>query len=312
MGGQVISVVVPVYKNADSLVDLVERLCGLNRELKGGLEAVFVIDGSPDSSFARLSELLPKSGLKAQLLLLSRNFGSFAAIRAGLAAARGDYFAVMAADLQEPPDLVSRFHGELSMDKADVVVGIRRKRHDPGPGMLCSLAFWWLYRRFVQKEIPSGGVDIFGCNKKVRDALCALDERNSSLVGLLLWLGYRRIEIPYERLERRSGYSGWSFKSKVKYLFDSVYNFSDLPIRLLFWTGICGLSLGLLLGAVVLTARMTGYVEVPGYSATVIALCFFGGLNCFALGIIGGYVWRAFENTKGRPNYVVTLSRSFD
>ena len=307
-----ITVVVPVFGNLDTLQELVERLRSLNTALKGELEAVFVVDGSPDRSLARLSELLPGCGFRAQLLSLSRNFGSFAAIRAGLAAGRGEYFAVMAADLQEPAELLQRFYDELAAQRADVVVGTRQGRHDPGAGKICSAVFWWLYRRLVQKEVPAGGVDIFGCSREVRDRLCALDERNSSLVGLLFWLGYRRVEVPYERLPRKSGKSGWSFGRRVRYLLDSVFSFSDLPIKLLFWTGVGGLLLSLGLAFVVALARITGFVTVPGYSATVIALCFFGGLNCFGLGVIGGYVWRTFENTKGRPNYVVAFSREFN
>lgn len=307
----ILSLVVPVFRNEESLPDLVEAVEELNRSLDGALEAVFVVDGSPDRSLEVLAGLLPGASFRSQLLALSRNFGSFAAITAGLRAARGEIFAVMAADLQEPPELILEFARVLTEGTVDVVVGTRSGRADPFWSRTASRAFWWLYRRLVQPQIPPGGIDVFGCNAAFRRHLLSLPERNSTLVGLLVWLGFRRREVPYVRRERRRGQSGWSFRRKLRYLLDSVFAFSDLPVRVLSAAGLAGLALSVLLGGFVLVARLVGDIAVPGYAATVLVVMFFGGLNSLGIGLLGEYLWRTFENTKGRPAYVVAAAATY-
>jgi glycosyltransferase involved in cell wall biosynthesis len=300
-----ISVVVPVYKNAANIPPLVRALEQLSSQLDGELEAVFVIDGSPDDSHLRLAQALPRASFRSQVLQLSRNFGSFAAIRAGLEAGQGDRFAVMAADLQEPPELIEQFDLLLRSGDVDVAVGQRTERNDPLLTRLLSRLFWGFYRRYVQPEIPPGGVDIFGCTPKVRDQIVRLRENNSSLVGLLFWVGFRRVLVSYERREREIGKSAWTFQKKLKYMLDSVFSFTDLPIRILTRIGFFGLLISVFLSLVVLAARLSNMIPVPGYAATMLVVTFFGALNCFGLGVIGSYVFRTFENTKFRPNFIV-------
>jgi glycosyltransferase involved in cell wall biosynthesis len=245
------------------------------------------------------------------VLALSRNFGSFPAITAGLAAARGATFGVMAADLQEPPELMLEFRERLMSGACDVVVGTRAGRGDPPGARIASAAFWWLYRRLVQPDVPAGGVDVFGCNSSFREHLLALRERNATLVGLVFWLGFRRAAAPYVRRERRHGRSAWSLSRRVRYLLDSGFAFSDLPVRLMSLAGFLGMSLSVVLAAIVFVARLRGDITVPGYTATVLAVMFFGGLNSLGIGILGEYIWRTFENSKGRPTYVVAARHEF-
>lgn len=302
------SVVVPVYRNEASLPAVIERLERLNEEFGGSLEAVFVVDGSPDRSYQVLKELLPDADFASELVLLSRNFGSLAAVRQGLAVAKGPYFAGMAADLQEPAQLISEFFRALATHEVDVVIGVRVRRADPFLSRLASGLFWWAHRKFIQREVPPGGVDVFGCNLVVRDALDSLRESNSSLVGLLFWLGFRRKEIPYERLPRLHGSSGWTFRRKVRYMFDSVFAFTDLPIAALLTVGIAGIVGSIFLGMLTLIMRFLGNISVPGYTPIVLVLFFSLSVNLIGLGIVGSYVWRTFDNSKGRPLYV-PLSR---
>src|SRR5262245_55943073 len=144
------SLIIPIYKNAESLPELLGVVTSLNKQLNAKLEIIFVIDGSPDNSYMFLNEELPKTGLNSKIIVLSRNFGSFAAIREGLAIAKGDYFAVMAADLQEPPELVLKFFRLLTEGKVDVVFGTREQRDDPFFSRLAAIFFWYCYRKFVQ------------------------------------------------------------------------------------------------------------------------------------------------------------------
>ncbi len=307
-----ISLVIPVYKNSENIPSLIDALSELNTKLAGDLELVFVVDGSPDDSFLQLSKCLPESGLRSQLILLSRNFGSFSAIRAGFEASRGDRFAVMAADLQESPDLIVEFNRILADEAVDITIGQRSSRADPFFSRIASGLFWGFYRRYIQPEIPPGGVDIFACQRNVRDQILKLKENNTSLIGLLFWVGFRRQFVSYERRPRKLGKSAWTVQKKLRYLMDSIFAFSDLPIRLLTRLGVAGLISSVLFSAVVLSVRLFGNIPVPGYAATVLLVTFFGALNCFGLGIIGNYVWRTFDNTKFRPNYIVASREVFN
>ena len=310
-GAVVYSVVVPVYKNELSLPEVVERMEWLQTRLPARLEVVFVVDGSPDQSAAVLRELLRESELASQLVLHSRNFGSFAAIRTGFTVARGDYVAAMAADLQEPAELIETFFSHLATGDWDVALGTRAKRNDPLASKVASNIYWKMYRRFVQPDTPPGGVDIFGCTHTVARQLASLEEANSSLVGLLFWLGYRRIEIPYTRHERKHGKSSWSWGRKFRYLLDSVFSFTSLPISLILGVGIVGTLVSFVAALVVLGAWLFGSIEVPGYTAQMLVMLFTSGSILFALGIVGTYVWRTFENSKRRPLSVVMLQETF-
>lgn len=305
------SLVIPVYLNEPNIPSLLEAIESLRASLSDPLEVVFVVDGSPDRSFSLLRERLPQCRFRSKLLAHSRNFGSFAAIRTGLQAASGRYFAVMAADLQEPISLIAQFFAALKNDEADVVIGQRASRSDPATSSFAAATFWWLYRKAIIPEIPPGGVDIFGCNELALRALLRLNESNSSLIAQLFWVGFRRKAILYERQARSLGVSAWTLRKKVRYLLDSVFSFTDLPIRLLTFTGTFSLLAAVVLGLVVLASRLTDHIQLPGYTPTILAIVFFGGINAIGLGVIGEYVWRAFENTKARPASLVLTQIEF-
>ena len=305
------SVVVPVYGNEATLPLLIERLEKLAARLDGPMEGVFVVDGSPDGSLVLLRRLLPDAAFPSQLVAHSRNFGSFAAIRTGFAAAAGDFVAAMAADLQEPPELVEELFERLATGRYDVAVGTRTGRDDPFVSRLLSQGFWSLYRRWVQPQMPPGGVDIFGCTRQVSDQLVRLDESHSSLVGLLYWLGYRRAEVSYRRAPRTEGKSGWSFKRKLRYFLDSIYSFTDLPVMLLTLVGAVGGALTLLAGAGLIAARLTGVIQQAGYTPLMLVILLATFTLLFGLGVVGSYVWRTYENTKGRPGAVAMSHEKF-
>ena len=307
-----LSLIIPVYRNEGSIPELLAAVQGLHRQLAGALEVVFVVDGSPDRCHELLRTLLPRTGLDATLVLLTRNFGAFAVVRMGLQQARRDTFAVMAADLQEPPELVLRMQAVLADGAVDVVVAERTLRHDPFWQRWQAALFWSLYRRYVVPEMPPGGVDIFACNRAFRDALLDLGESRSSLIAQIFWLGFRRAGVPYERQPRRHGQSAWTWRKKLAYLADSVFAFTDLPVRLLTRVGALGLLVAAVLGVVVLFGKLSGLIGVPGYAMTLIAILFFGALNLLSLGIVGTYAWRAYENTKQRPQAIALRVDRFE
>src|SRR4051794_19489154 len=216
------SVVVPIYRNAEFVPLLIAefgRIAALVAErFRMPMEVVFVVDGSPDNSYELLQQALPDARFRSQLVLHARNFGSFAAMRTGLRAAKGEAFGIIAADLQEPPELLIAFLENLVEGSCDVVIGVREGRDDPASSRISANLFWWLYRRLVIRDIPEGGVDLFACNLAVRNELLRLDEAHSSLVGLLFWLGFRRREVRYRRRARSMGKSAWTFGKKLTYL----------------------------------------------------------------------------------------------
>ena len=304
------SVIVPVYKNEDSIPRLIQALSIMNRQLDGKMEAVFVVDGSPDHSCKLLRNALDKIDFAAQLLAHSRNFGSFPAIRTGLLAAKGEFFGVMAADLQEPPELLIEFFKSLTNDECDVAIGTRQSRKDPLLSRLASRFFWRIYRRLVVPEMPEGGVDVFGCNREFRDHLVQLEEARSSLIALIFWLGFRRKLVGYERLAREEGTSAWTFRKKVEYMMDSIFSFTDYPIRLLIKIGAIGSICSIGMAVLVVIARISGAIAVPGYAATILVVLVFGALNLLGLGLVGTYAWRGYENSKQRPLAVVAIKLS--
>lgn len=307
-----LSLIIPVYKNEGSLPDLLAAVSKLNQEVPSNFEAVFVVDGSPDCCYEVLREQLPSQGFSSQLILLTRNFGSFPAIRIGLQYARGDRFAVMAADLQEPPELVIKMNEELLTGEYDVVLGVRESRDDPFFSRLAAKTFWGLYRRYVVADIPEGGVDVFGCNKAFRDTLLTLDERHSSLIAQVFWLGYRRKTVTYSRLKRQHGKSAWTLSKKFNYMMDSIFAFTDLPIRVLTRLGAATTVVAAAFGILVAIARLLGLITVSGYAMTINVIVLLGAANLLGLGIVGSYAWRTYENTKTRPIAIALRTEMFN
>jgi glycosyltransferase involved in cell wall biosynthesis len=307
-----VSIVIPVYGNEETVPALMARLEAFAAHLAPSrMEAVFVIDGSPDRSGERIRELLPAATFDAQLVWHARNFGAFAAIRTGLEAAVGDVIAVMAADLQEPEDTILNMLAPVRAGTADVVLATRTGRDDPWTVRVTSALFWRSYRRLVQRDAPVGGVDMFACTNKVRDVLTSLRESNTSLVGLLMWAGFRREIVGYRRLAREHGKSGWSFRRRMRYMLDSVYSFTDLPITAIIAVGMIGILGSFVAAVLVFAAWASGRIDIQGYTPLMMLLLALTSTVLFALGVIGSYVWRTYENSKARPLALVRVHEEF-
>lgn len=294
------SLIIPVYRNAVNIPSLLKAIEVIAQNYGNTFEAIFVVDGSPDNSYDLLNEHLAKKSFSSQLIALSRNFGSFLAIRTGMEHARGKFIAVMAADLQEPPKLIKEFFTALESNSADVIFGARNKRNDSFWQSFMANSFWAIYRKIVNSEMPKGGVDIFACNQKAKEAVLAIKESHSSLINNLFWIGFRRLFIPYERKEREHGKSAWSFSKRFRYMIDSIFSFSDYPILFVLWTGVIGVFLSLIVGVATIIAKLSGLISVPGYTTIVIVVSFLGSAIMMTQGVLGCYLWHTFENTKKR------------
>jgi polyisoprenyl-phosphate glycosyltransferase len=301
-----ISILVPVYHNAASLPDLLAKFQELAaRNAADTFEFIFVDDGSKDDSFAVL-ERLSAAEHRVRVIKLSRNFGSNAAVLAGLGQCRGDVVAAIAADLQDPPELIHDMLAQWRMG-CKVVLAARRDRDDPGLTSLMADTFYKLFRRFAIKTMPTRGFDFFVIDRQVYTLINMIQENNAYLMGLILWLGFDPFVIYYDRRKReeRYGRSMWTFARKLKYFVDSFVAFSYVPVRAASILGI-GLSImGLLYAAVVIIVRIVSGERVEGWSSLMVVLLIVSGAQMMMTGIIGEYVWRNLDETRKRPRFII-------
>lgn len=303
-----ISIVFTVYKSEQNIPPLLDafRTYAKSVENKFKLEAVFVIDGSPDDSFAQLKKLLkPDEIFEWQIYKLVKNIGAPQALRYGLKVTTGDYICNMACDQQEPLNFIENAFSALQKSNLEIAYGQRIDREDPWATKLTSNLFWFFYRKLIDPRVPKGGLDMFLITRRVRDALNQFSEKNQFLNGLIMWLGFPFILVPYIRQKRQIGKSSWTLAKRLRYLIDAIFLFSDLPIRLLISLGCIGMAFSAIFALLLLIAKITDSITVPGYAAIATLISFFGGLNCFGLGIIGLYVWGIFSNVQNRPQVLI-------
>ena len=299
-----LSVVVPVFGNAADLRALHARLSAA--AAVGGLESefVFVDDGSRDESFEVLAALAAEDA-RVRVLGLSRNFGSNAAILAGLQQAQGDAVMTLAADLQDPPEILAPLV-EAWRGGAQVVLAVRRKREDPLTSRVFAAAFNRLFRLLVFPQFPKGGFDLVLLDRVVVDAILAMPEKNSYLFGQVLWVGFRNATVLYDRAARQSGRSAWTLWRKVKYFIDAFTAFSYVPVRAASLLGLLLAGLGFAYASVVIVLRLRGgLVEPRGFSALLVAVLVTAGAQLVVAGLTGEYVWRILEEVRPRPSYII-------
>jgi glycosyltransferase involved in cell wall biosynthesis len=304
MNSYSVSIVVPVYKNEGSIEHLLNRISEISGAVTGSVEAVFVVDGSPDKSLEVLRSSLPRDGFDAKVLLLSRNFGAFSAIRAGLREARGEATVVMAADLQEPTSLILDMLGIVQRDEADVAVGVRQSRKDGVVSRTLSAVFWKVFNRVSSLELPRGGVDIFALSRSACETLNSFEESSTSLIGLIYWMGFRRQEVPYHRVERQVGKSSWSLQKRINYAKDSITAFSEFPLSVFLWSGVIGAVVSLVFALIGAFQYMFTSDHQSQREITAIGLLFVASYLMAGLGIIGTYLWRLAENVRNRPDSI--------
>jgi dolichol-phosphate mannosyltransferase len=301
-----VSIIVPVYHNAASLPELLARF----HELAGNhpadrFEFVFVDDGSRDHSFAVLQALQQRDE-RVRIIKLSRNFGSNAALLAGLDQARGEVIAAIAADLQDPPELIQEMLAHWRRGRK-VVLAARQSRGDPLPTRLLASTFYLLFRRFALPSMPRQGFDFFLIDRQVCDLIREIRESNAYLMGMILWLGFEPAILYYHRQQReeRFGRSMWSLTKKLKYFIDAFVAFSYVPVRAASLLGI-GLSvLGLLYALALLILRLVGGIPVVGWVSLMAVLLVVSGVQLLMTGILGEYLWRNLDETRRRPRFVI-------
>jgi polyisoprenyl-phosphate glycosyltransferase len=305
-----VSIIVPVYHNAASLPDLLQRFQDLaGRNAGDQFEFLFVDDGSKDDSFAVL-QTLADAEPRVRIVKLSRNFGSNAALMAGLDQARGDAAAVIAADLQDPPELI---HDMLAAWRGGrkVVLAARETRDDPGLTSLLADLFYTAFRQFAIKTMPKRGFDFFLVDRQVRQLIGQIQESNAYLMGLILWLGFDPAVIHYHRQarEKRYGTSMWNFTRKVKYFIDGFVAFSYMPVRVASMMGIGLATVGILYACAVVLLRLIWGVPTDGWASLMVVLLVVSGAQMVMTGVLGEYLWRNLDETRKRPRFIIEASR---
>lgn len=301
-----LSIVVPVFNNAADLPELVSRLRAAARAAGLDGQIVCVDDGSADESYSVLAALAG-SDPALVVLRLSRNFGSNAAILAGLAHATGDVVCLIAADLQDPPELIPEMVRQWR-EGAEVVLAARRSRDDPPVSRFFASIFNRLFRTLVFRDFPRGGFDFALLDRRVVTGLTAMPEKHSYLFGQIMWLGFRRSVIYYTREKRRRGTSGWTISRKVKYFIDAFTAFSYLPVRLASVLGFLLAGAGFVYATVIVVIRLRGGIPERGFSALMVVLLVASGTQLVVTGIMGEYLWRILEEVRPRPPFVIARS----
>jgi dolichol-phosphate mannosyltransferase len=300
-----ISIVVPVYFNEPNLPDTVPQLLAVGEKLSEyNLELVFVDDGSKDQSLTILLDYQERFPQQIKVVKLTRNFGTMAALQAGLIVASGDCVGVIAADLQDPPELFLEMtrHWE---DGVKAIFAVRSDREESFLQKTFSNLYYALVRRFAVPGYPAGGFDFFLADRQVIDEVNKIHEKNTNLMTLVFWLGYQAVLIPYVRRKRTKGKSRWTLGKKIKLFVDTFASFSYFPIRLFSFLGIIYAILSFSYGVFIFIAWLTFGIEVQGWVPMMLVLTFTAGLQMTLLGILGEYLWRTLDESRGRPLFVI-------
>lgn len=306
MSRKTLSVVVPVYYNETSLPHLVAELVTVEKQLEAreiDLQTIFVDDGSPDRSIDEL--LKAKTQLKrVKVIRHARNFGAVCASKTGFRFVEGDCFMSLAADLQDPPELIPQM-ADRWLAGSKFVICVREGREDTASSKLFAGIFYRLIRLFVVKDYPRGGYDV-GLMDKVMLTHMINSGKNVNNALFAFWLGFTPSVINYTRRERIHGKSRWSFRKRVKFFLDSLLGFSMSPLRMISLTGVIVALLSFIYGLVLIRSALEGKVPVQGFTTLATLISFFSGLIIIMLGIIGEYIWRIFDEANRRPETVIS------
>ncbi|MCB0734746.1 MAG: glycosyltransferase family 2 protein [Flavobacteriales bacterium] len=299
-----ISVVIPVYNEAENIPVLFDRLKAVLEKLNVPFELIFVNDGSADNSEEVITQLSRKNS-EVKYINFSRNFGHQIAVSAGLDYAHGDKVVIIDADGQDPPELIEKLYLK-SLEGYEVVYAQRIRRQ--GESMLKRATARWFYRlmkRITQIPIPVDTGDFRIIDRKVVDQLNNMPERHKFLRGQIPWVGFRQTSVEYNREERLSGETGYSYRKMIRLALDGITSFSNWPLRLATLSGFLFAFVGFLLILYTLYARFFTTDYEPGWASQMITIIFLGGIQLIGIGIIGEYISRMNDNIRNRPLYIV-------
>jgi polyisoprenyl-phosphate glycosyltransferase len=301
-----ISLVVPLYKEAANLRAFLSEVTGELTKTGLRFELMCVDDGSPDETWNILSEEA-RTFPNLRAVRLSRNFGKELALCAGLERARGDVVIVMDGDGQHPPALLSEMVRLWQTTKVDIVEAVKTKR---GPesfsGRTGALLFYVVLNKLAGVNLK-GVSDFKLMSRRAVDAWLQMEERSVFFRGMTAWLGFSRVQIPFEVPSRAGGQTGWSFPNRLKLALTGISAFSSLPLQFVTVAGLLFFAFSIVFGLYTLVLQLAGR-SVSGFATVILLLLIIGSLLMLSLGIIGEYLARIYEEVKGRPRYVIAGS----
>lgn len=307
---KLISCVVPVYNEEALIVEFVTALSKTLQGLHYPYEIILVDDGSQDTTLHIVHEL--RTHIPLRYIRFSRNFGKEKALSAGLDHAQGDAVILLDGDFQHPLELLSQFIAQWEQGY-DMVYAVRQDRSDESwLKRTCAKAFYQFTSKINRINIPANAGDFRLLDKKIVKALQKLPERNRFMKGLYSWVGFKQIAIPFEVQPRKAGTSQWNFYSLLDLAITGITSFTAFPLRMIAIGGIGVATMAILYAIWIIFSTMVFGKETPGWATIVTTITFFGGLQLFALGVVGEYIGRVFDEVKHRPHYIIDEESSFD
>jgi dolichol-phosphate mannosyltransferase len=302
--GLLLSVVVPCFNEEEVIFATHERLFATLRRIGQDFEIIYVNDGSRDATLAKLLRLADESD-RIRVVSLARNFGHQAAVSAGLEYAQGGVIVVIDADLQDPPELI-----EVMLEKwaegFQVVYAQRQGRiGETVFKRVTADLFYRVLNALSDIEIPRNVGDFRLIDQCVADVVCKMPEHHRFLRGMISWVGFSQCALPYTRDARQAGVTKYPLRKMLNFASDGIISFSTVPLRLAIWGGMLSAGFAALLIVYAVLVRLLTHIWVSGWTLTIIAIAFFSGVQLVALGMIGSYVGRIFEEAKARPLFVV-------
>lgn len=298
-----LSIIIPVYFNAETLEMLYQDMQVNILSKLSDYEIIMVDDGSADASWEQMQKVAAYDN-NVKLIKLSRNFGSHAAILAGLEISTGDCATIKTADLQEPSELILQMY-ESWQKGNKVVLAVRSDREESFSQKMFANLYYWLISKYAIQSMPKGGFDCYLIDRKVIEVIKLLDESNSAITLQILWAGFNTDMIYYVRKKREVGHSKWTLAKKIKLMVDSLVSFSFIPIRFMSVVGILFFIASAIWGLIVLFSKIFGGIQIQGWTTLMILLLFSSGLIMLTLGILGEYIWRGMDAARNRPVYII-------
>lgn len=299
-----LTIVTPAYNEAENLPVLYQRLRGVLDSTDTDWEWIVVDDHSSDETPAVLTHLAEQDG-RLRGFRFSRNFGSHTAITCGLNHALGGCAIVMAADLQDPPEKIPHLLAQWQHG-AQVVWAVRAQREGESAIHLgfARLYYALMRRTGALRDLPPAGADFFLIDRRVIDAFNQFHESHVSILALITWMGFRQAVISYNKQARLHGRSGWSLERKLKLVVDSITSFTYFPIRLMSYVGFTTALLGFLYAGLVVFDALRGFPP-QGWASLMVVMLILGGVQMVMLGVLGEYLWRALDEGRRRPRYII-------
>jgi glycosyltransferase involved in cell wall biosynthesis len=304
MPGKLVSIVVPVYNEAEVIGEMYRRLTGVASAFAGlEYELVVVDDGSRDESYRALRDIA-ETDPRLRVLKLSRNFGHQTAITAGVDVARGDAIVIIDADLQDPPEVIPEMIA-CWQEGFDVVYGVRAKRSGETMMKLATASmFYRMLTRMTNISIPVDTGDFRLMSRRAADQLRVMREKDRFVRGLVSWIGFRQTRVTYQREARFAGKTKYPFRKMLKFAIDGLTSFSTAPLKLATWMGYLASAFAFIYLGTVFVQKALGKT-VEGWATIMVAMLFMGGVQLICLGIMGEYIGRIFTEAKQRPLYVI-------